>query len=713
MAESGFDGGKDSFFKRRRIDPYNYSDEEEENDESSNTMAFENGTFNTSNKHKSMDSKLSKRYGIGAKLLSKMGYVSGKGLGKDGSGIATPIETQSRPVHNAGLGMFSETIASNYRSDDEEQLSSGDELAEGVKQVKFNKTSTEILGEPPFHDSVDITIVRTLRELRIAGVQLPEKITKDLNPLNEVPKSKKDVFVKSLQELLNIQKSLETIHDRTSPLELQLKEYDEQKALLSDLETTLKDESRHNTLLDKFSAILKMSDDDLIDRLASDLLSKELLIDLDWDPLEKPNSTLDELTLIIELLTYRMDTASNFLNRTQTAIFKIIYPKLEKFWKEFDLTKSKIDDTITLLLDFEQVLNFIECKKHIMEEYIYPKLLFSLDNWELQDEEELVSPRVWVLDFIVLMDDRIREVIVEKIEAKFFDYCQNWYHRESFCISSADVIFIRELLGEMKYYQILNKELLPKFLDELWERHNDPIFELEDWKEEDDNGGEEAIEKESGFFYFVKKLRNYAHYFHPKQYELLIRGTFNSINKVLYQWHIYCAVADLHKSKWWLNWLINVMFKDRLPTEVELLEIRKSYEILVMSDKFHVNRSTLDEDFDLRKSLRNVKEMQVIGNHNENENKLTDTIQNIPLTRVSSSFKEVVEDYCLEKGYLISKLPNRYGQLPYGRDQDSVVPLFEIQNGKRTVVVAIKHDILWLEDTNGTFVPTYLWELSI
>ncbi|CAI1607024.1 hypothetical protein SEUBUCD646_0L04600 [Saccharomyces eubayanus] len=712
MADSESDSGKDFLFKRRRIDPYNFSDEEEENDESSasNTMEYENGTFNMSNKSNPVDSKLSKRYGIGAKLLSKMGYVSGKGLGKDGSGIATPIETQSRPMHNAGLGMFSETVASNYRSEDEEQLSSGDEMAEGVKQVKFNKTSTEILGEPPFHDSVDITIVRTLRELKIAGVQLPEKITKELNPISEIPKSKKDVFLKTLQELLNIEKSLETIYDRTSPLELKIKELDEQMALLSDLEITLKDESRHNTLFDKFSAILKMSDDDLIDRLASNLLSKELLIELDWDPLENPNSKLDELTLIIELLTYRMDTASKFLNRTQTAIFKIIYPKLEKFWKEFDLTKSKIDNTITLLLDFEQVLTFIECKKHIMEQYIYPKLLFSLDNWELQDEEGLVSPRIWVLDFIVLIDDRTREVIVTKIEAKFFSYCQNWYHRESFCISSSDIIFIRELLGESKYYQILNKELLPKFLDELWERHNDPIFELEDWKVEDDVNREE---KESGFFYFVRKLRNYAYYFHPKQYELLIRGTFNSINKLLYQWHIYCSVEDLHRSKWWLNWLINVMFKDRLPTEVELLEIRKSYEILVMSDSFHVNRSTLNEDFDLRKSLRSVTEMQAIGNDSKIEHEPTYTIQNVPLTKVSSSFKDVVEDYCLEKGYLISKLPNRYTQLPYGRDQDSVVPLFEIRSGKRTVAVAIKDDVLWLEDSNGTFTPTYLWELSI
>ena len=75
MADSESDSGEDFLFKRRRIDPYNFSDEEEENDESSasNTMEYENGTFNMSNKSNPVDSKLSKRYGIGAKLLSKMG----------------------------------------------------------------------------------------------------------------------------------------------------------------------------------------------------------------------------------------------------------------------------------------------------------------------------------------------------------------------------------------------------------------------------------------------------------------------------------------------------------------------------------------------------------------------------------------------------------------------------------------------------------------
>ena len=155
------------------------------------------------------------------------------------------------------------------------------------------------------------------------------------------------------------------------------------------------------------------------------------------------------------------------------------------------------------------------------------------------------------------------------------------------------------------------------------------------------------------------------------RYELLIRGTFNNINKILYQWHLYSTEKDLHKSKWWLNWLMNVIFEDSLPTGLELLEVRKSYHIFAMSDRFHVDKSTLDEDFNLRLSLRNLMETQAINNIIKiEEEEPTYTIHNIPLAKVVTSFKDVVEDYCLEKGYLINKIPNMYTQLPYGRDQD-------------------------------------------
>ncbi|KAJ3348923.1 Tuftelin-interacting protein 11 [Kappamyces sp. JEL0680] len=45
--------------------------------------------------------------GIGSKLLMKMGYVPGQGLGKGGTGITAPIDVKLRPA-GAGLGMIDE-----------------------------------------------------------------------------------------------------------------------------------------------------------------------------------------------------------------------------------------------------------------------------------------------------------------------------------------------------------------------------------------------------------------------------------------------------------------------------------------------------------------------------------------------------------------------------------------------------------------------------
>ena len=74
---------------------------------------------------------LLKKYGIGARLLSKMGYVEGEGLGANKTGITEPIKSQELPA-GMGLGSLSTMkVRDDYESSDEEEHNAT------VSSVKF------------------------------------------------------------------------------------------------------------------------------------------------------------------------------------------------------------------------------------------------------------------------------------------------------------------------------------------------------------------------------------------------------------------------------------------------------------------------------------------------------------------------------------------------------------------------------------------------
>lgn len=90
-------------------------------------------------------------------------------------------------------------------------------------------------------------------------------------------------------------------------------------------------------------------------------------------------------------------------------------------------------------------------------------------------------------------------------------------------------------------------------------------------------------------------------------------------------------------------------------------------------------------------------------------------MKNIPIRKVTVTFKDVIQDFCDEHGLVLQKLDSSYTTLPtFGstsRATESLVPLFEVRSSCHVRQVAIKNDVLWVK-FEKEFKPVYLWQLD-
>lgn len=692
-------------------------------------------TSPSDNNNDSNSNEMTKKYGIGAKLLAQMGYVKGQGLGSGGKGIASPIEAVQRPRGKVGLGMLSATAdkinrndEASYSSEDESMDSSSDEnpLASNFsnnishkkndvsKFVKFNRKGTVTL-----NNSDRLKLLNRLRDLEREdlNIKVLPTLLEDIKNKPEIEKDTKFQLLDIVQKLEHIDSRLKSLGLRIPTLKSEQQHLHDANTLLLELDESISDQDllkNGDVLQAHIDKIMQLQDDDVMDFLMAKLLKIVFLqesfkSDNKW--ILKENVFERYILPIVDILQYRINDelfSNRKLNKTQTVIFQIVYPQIMNLIAHTNLASHLENKTlITLLVQYEFTLKYIHIYDHILMSLIEPKLCTELQ--ELVNTDLVNSNITWLLDFTVLLPPETMNTFQLLVKEIFKTFCEKWHYRDPL-ISKETIGVIKIFLSNEQYYEIVQREFTPTLY-----RLTEKYFSIEtDFHDKIiDEKGSATIDSID----VIRLTRKCRYILYPKDYEAFMLFFFNSINKFLFDWVFYYGDDPKTRSKAqnWFNWFINRVFSgyevEEEPTTSDINRIKETKQFL---EKIDNNTDPIhDEEFDIIDAL--VTNL-IGGKEHVEKNGISSkdyTVDTIPMRKVTTTFREVVEDYCIENGCILEKLSNKYTDISIGMHNTLLVPVFQVTIGSKHKNVAIKEDILWVEQNDGKYAPTYLRDFKL
>lgn len=670
-----------------------------------------------------------------ARMMAKMGYVEGRGLGSSGQGIVNPIEAQARP-QGAGLGAVREKTKQARHEEKRAAAQRGEVLEDSsdeerrIRQKKKEARRREARSETGTPVSRTKPQFRTAREMEVdmEGLEVPNVLKSLVDAtgkeqrvitstaglmapqqfVNQGEGENLKIAQRARHDLEAFADEWKGLTERKNFIEIEesqivegLDDYRARADQLTDLVADVGglEISQADSLAVKFDEVtgkletLESKYRDVFDeyRLSETAVAavhplfRQMMEE--WEPLKDPTFLVSNLRRLQPLLSrkngeesLRRQATSPYETMIHTLWFPCVRSALVNDWKVTDPSPAT-----SLIVSWKDVVpSFIYA--NVLDQAIVPKLTGDLNKWNPRSSSKRRSSHQksrfpwWLFPWLQYLDERHTDPkqatgLLSDAKRKFRVALDTWDLHEGL-ISGIELW--RDALGS-EFDASLRNHLLPRL-----GRHLREDFEVNP-QDQDLTALEDVLKWKDFFKPNVFGLLLVAEFF-PKWHNILYIWLTNDPN--------YEEVGE------WFSW-----WRMQIPPELN--------ELTIVDDEWKKGLQTMD--LASRLGDRAAAElppptvpMAPQGIPQETPSAIPQEAKEAPTKAPRAAkvveeiaFKDILESWCVEQGLII--LPLREAHPQNGQ------PLFRITasaTGKGGVVAFIQGDVVWVQNKKAKEV----WE---